>query len=128
VAGSSIKLWKKLGIDYYTNGPKTVQRNYLTKGKEFENEQKYNVLYNLRIQKERQNKELIPSLEEYNLYFGGRPFDDSIKIMHPGPINRGVEIDSEIADSNQSLILDQVEMGVALRMALIYLLGQKKGA
>jgi aspartate carbamoyltransferase catalytic subunit len=85
----------------------------------------------LRIQLERQNIQYFPSLREYTMQYGltrtrmeqiGKP----ILIMHPGPINRGVEISSEMADSDSSVILDQVENGVAIRMAILYLLAQKK--
>ena len=81
----------------------------------------------LRIQLERQNQVLFSSLREYNLAYGvSKKLLDSLKkeivIMHPGPINRGVEIDSDVADSNQSIILQQVENGVAVRMAVLYLL------
>jgi aspartate carbamoyltransferase catalytic subunit len=74
---------------------------------------------------------LFSSLREYNLAYGvTRKILDSINkeiiIMHPGPINRGVEIDSDVADSNQSIILQQVENGVAVRMAVLYLLAGKK--
>jgi len=81
----------------------------------------------LRIQLERQNQVLFSSLREYNLVYGiKRQMLDELKkdivIMHPGPINRGVEIDSDVADSRQSIILRQVENGVAVRMAVLYLL------
>jgi aspartate carbamoyltransferase catalytic subunit len=81
----------------------------------------------LRIQLERQNQVLFSSLREYNLVYGiKRQMLDELKkdivIMHPGPINRGVEIDSDVADSRQSIILQQVENGVAVRMAVLYLL------
>jgi len=81
----------------------------------------------LRIQLERQNQPLFSSLREYSLAYGiNRRLLDSlgkeIVIMHPGPINRGVELDSDVADSGQSLILHQVENGVAVRMAVLYLL------
>jgi aspartate carbamoyltransferase catalytic subunit len=130
VAGSAEKLWQKLGIKYKKFGPHPVIRKHspgiILDRRDFN---EFNILYNLRIQKERQNKELIPSLEEYHSYFGIRSKDigPGVFVMHPGPINRGVEMDSESADSPNSLILDQVEMGVALRMACIFLLGQKKG-
>jgi len=129
VAGSAIKLWEKLGIQYEIEGPKTVQKRFLKSHDSLAPKDQFNVIYNLRIQKERQDNELIPSLEEYNEFFGTKSIENksNTMIMHPGPINRGVELDSEIADSGSSLILDQVEMGVALRMALIFLLGQKKG-
>ncbi len=81
----------------------------------------------LRIQLERQDAKFFPSLREYTQYFGiNRPLLESLKspvvIMHPGPINRGVELTSEVADSDQAIILDQVENGVAVRMAVLYLL------
>jgi aspartate carbamoyltransferase catalytic subunit len=74
---------------------------------------------------------LFSSLREYNLAYGvsKKLLDEigkEIVIMHPGPINRGVEIDSDVADSNQSIILQQVENGVAVRMAVLYLLSGKK--
>ena len=81
----------------------------------------------LRIQLERQNQVLFSSLREYNLVYGIKrhmldEINKDIVIMHPGPINRGVEIDSDVADSRQSIILQQVENGVAVRMAVLYLL------
>ena len=81
----------------------------------------------LRIQLERQNINFFPSLREYHQYFGItrerlEPLDKEIVIMHPGPINRGVEISSDVADGAHSIILDQVENGVAVRMAVLYLL------
>ena len=84
----------------------------------------------LRIQLERQDIKFFPSLREYAVLFGlDKALLDSLSkeiiIMHPGPINRGVEISSDVADSKQSIILDQVENGVAVRMAVIYLLAAK---
>jgi aspartate carbamoyltransferase catalytic subunit len=84
----------------------------------------------LRIQLERQEIKYFPSLREYSMLFGLNKqlldsLDKRILIMHPGPINRGVEITSEVADSDQSIILNQVENGVAIRMAIIYLLASK---
>ena len=81
----------------------------------------------LRIQLERQNQPLFSSLREYSLAYGiNKRLLDSLSkeivIMHPGPINRGVELDSDAADSKQSIILHQVENGVAVRMAVLYLL------
>ena len=81
----------------------------------------------LRIQRERMNKGLIPSVREYREFFGLsneriKNHSKEITILHPGPINRGVEIDSEVADSDQSIILDQVLNGVATRMAVLFLL------
>ena len=85
----------------------------------------------LRIQLERQNKPLFSTLREYSLYYGiDKALLDSLKkqivIMHPGPINRGVELASDVADSEHSIILDQVQNGVAVRMAVLYLLAGKK--
>jgi aspartate carbamoyltransferase catalytic subunit len=87
----------------------------------------------LRIQLERQNQVLFSSLREYNQAYGItkqllRSIQKDILIMHPGPINRGVELDSDVADSGQSIILDQVENGVAVRMAVLYLLSGRKEA
>ena len=81
----------------------------------------------LRIQLERQQLKYFPSLREYALYYGIdnamlRKLDKEIVIMHPGPINRGVELASDVADSPHAIILEQVENGVAIRMAVLYLL------
>jgi aspartate carbamoyltransferase catalytic subunit len=86
----------------------------------------------LRIQLERQEISYFPSLREYSMQFGLNKeilnsLSKEIVIMHPGPINRGVEITSDVADSKQSIILNQVENGVAIRMAVIYLLAAKIG-
>lgn len=84
----------------------------------------------LRIQLERQDIKYIPSIREYTNYFGINKamldsLDKEVLIMHPGPINRGVELSSDVADSNHSIILNQVENGVAIRMAILYLLASK---
>jgi aspartate carbamoyltransferase catalytic subunit len=84
----------------------------------------------LRIQLERQDINLFPSLREYSNIYGIdldllNSLSKEIIIMHPGPINRGVELSSDVADSDHSLILDQVENGVAIRMAVLYLLSNK---
>ena len=84
----------------------------------------------LRIQNERMGTVYFPSNREYSQNFGLnldrlKQLKKKIIILHPGPINRGVEISSDVADSNQSIILDQVQNGVAIRMAIIYLLGSK---
>ena len=81
----------------------------------------------LRIQLERQHVNYFPSLREYSLYFGInnkllKSINKDLIIMHPGPINRGIEISSDVADSSSSIILNQVENGVAIRMAILYLL------
>jgi len=86
----------------------------------------------LRIQRERQDKAFLPSLREYAVHYGlnlkrlelARP--DAI-VMHPGPMNRGIEIASDVADGSRSLILDQVANGLAVRMAVLYLLGGGAG-
>jgi len=84
----------------------------------------------LRIQLERQNQVLFSSLREYNIAYGVKrklldSLNKDIVVMHPGPINRGVELDSDVADSKQSIILQQVENGVAVRMAVLYLLSNR---
>ena len=86
----------------------------------------------LRIQLERQEISYFPTLREYSMQYGlNKEILDSLEkeiiVMHPGPINRGVEITSDVADSKQSIILNQVENGVAIRMAVIYLLAAKIG-
>ena len=84
----------------------------------------------LRIQLERQKIKLFPSNREYSMLFGLnkdvlKNLNKDILIMHPGPINRGVEVTTDIIDSNQSIVLDQVENGVSIRMAILYLLASK---
>jgi aspartate carbamoyltransferase catalytic subunit len=84
----------------------------------------------LRVQHERMDVKYFPSIREYTQLFGINKelldsIDKDIVIMHPGPINRGVELTSDVADSKQSIILNQVENGVAVRMAVIYLLAQQ---
>jgi len=134
VAQSNIYLLKKMGAEVTVCGPPTLIPKYI------EQALGVRVSYNLkqtlewcdvanvlRIQLERQNQVLFSSLREYNLVYGiKRHMLDEIKrdivIMHPGPMNRGVEIDSDVADSRQSIILQQVENGVAVRMAVLYLL------
>ncbi|MDY6909892.1 MAG: aspartate carbamoyltransferase catalytic subunit [Thermodesulfobacteriota bacterium] len=91
------------------------------------------VIMVLRLQKERQDQMLLPSLREYAVYYGIdrdklRHARKDVLIMHPGPMNRGVEISPDVADGPSSLILDQVTNGVAVRMALLYLLIQREGA
>src|SRR5262249_12036610 len=138
VAQSNIYLLKKMGAEVTVCGPPTLIPKYIHEALGA------NVTYNLkealewcdvanvlRIQLERQNQVLFSSLREYNLTYGisRRLLDDlhkEIVIMHPGPINRGVELDSDVADSKQSIILQQVENGVAIRMAVLYLLAGGK--
>lgn len=134
VALSNIYLLKKMGAHVTVVGPPTLIPKYLTEAFDVKVEydikkglQNCDVANVLRIQLERQNQPLFSSLREYNLSYGiSRKLLDSlnkeITIMHPGPMNRGVEIDSDIADGHQSIILNQVENGVAVRMAVLYLL------
>ena len=139
VALSNIYLLKKMGAEVMLSGPPTLIPKYIKDAFEVSVEydlkkalQWCDVANVLRIQLERQNEVLFSSLREYNLAYGVTrkllsELNKEIIIMHPGPINRGVEIDSEVADSNQSIILQQVENGVAIRMAVLYLLSGKKG-
>ncbi|MBS1743546.1 MAG: aspartate carbamoyltransferase catalytic subunit [Bacteroidetes bacterium] len=138
VALSNIWLLKKMGAEVMLSGPPTLIPTYIKEALGVQVE--YNLLKALRwcdvanvlrIQLERQNQVLFSSLREYNLSYGLtrkllNNLQKEIVIMHPGPINRGVEIDSDVADSNQSIILQQVENGVAVRMAVLYLLAGKK--
>ena len=138
VALSNIFCLKKLGANVKVCGPSTlIPRHINSLGVEVEYDIKKalewcDVANVLRIQLERQDIKYIPSLREYAIYYGiNKPLLDSIQkdivIMHPGPINRGVEITSDVADSKQSIILDQVENGVGIRMAVLYLIAGKRG-
>ncbi|MFN8310536.1 MAG: aspartate carbamoyltransferase catalytic subunit [Chitinophagales bacterium] len=133
VAGSDIPLMLKMGANVKVCGPPTLIPKYIEElGVTFEPDVKKalewcDVANVLRIQLERMDIKFIPSLREYSLFYGiHRELLDSIRkpitIMHPGPINRGVELNSDVADSKQSIILQQVENGVAIRMAVLYLL------
>jgi aspartate carbamoyltransferase catalytic subunit len=138
VALSNIYLLKKAGAEVMVAGPPTLIPKYIKEA--FDIRVEYNlakalqwcdVANILRIQLERQNQVLFSSLREYNLAYGvNKKLLDSLNkeiiILHPGPINRGVEIDSDVADSKQSIILQQVENGVAVRMAVLYLLSNKQ--
>jgi aspartate carbamoyltransferase catalytic subunit len=140
VALSNIYLLKKIGAEVTVAGPPTLIPKYMKEA--FDVRVEYNVRNALewcdvanvlRIQLERQNQVLFSSLREYSMAYGiNRKLLDSLKkeiiIMHPGPINRGVELDSDVADSKQSIILEQVENGVAVRMAVLYLLAGKREA
>jgi aspartate carbamoyltransferase catalytic subunit len=137
VALSNIFCLKKLGAEVTLCGPPTLIPKYIEKlGVNVshhvdETLQWCDVANVLRIQLERQNTKYFSSLREYALYFGINrkrleQLDKEIVIMHPGPINRGVEITSDVADSEHSIILDQVENGVAVRMAVMYLLVNKQ--
>jgi aspartate carbamoyltransferase catalytic subunit len=138
VAMSNIYCLKKQGAEVTVAGPPTLIPKYMGEA------MGVNVTYNLRealewcdvanvlrIQLERQSMPLFSSLREYNLFYGiSRQLLDSLHkdiiIMHPGPINRGVELNSDVADSKQSIILQQVENGVAVRMAVLYLIAGQK--
>ncbi|WP_375578115.1 aspartate carbamoyltransferase catalytic subunit [Marivirga tractuosa] len=137
VALSNIYALKKLGAEVMVCGPATLLPKYIADlGVEISWDVKEalewcDVANILRIQLERQQLKYFPSLREYSLYYGvNKKLLDSIGkeiiVMHPGPINRGVEISSDVADSKQSIILNQVENGVAIRMAVLYLLAQKR--
>ena len=133
VAISNIYSLQKLGAEVMLCGPKTLMPKFISEfGVIIENDIKKalkwcDVANVLRIQLERQEIKYFPSLREYSLYFGiNKKLLDKINkdviIMHPGPINRGIEISSDVADSKNSIILNQVENGVAIRMAVMYLL------
>ncbi|HEU4469912.1 MAG TPA: aspartate carbamoyltransferase catalytic subunit [Flavisolibacter sp.] len=140
VAQSNIYLLTKMGAEVTVCGPPTLIPKYIDQA--FNVKVEYSlrrtlewcdVANVLRIQLERQNQVLFSSLREYSLAYGinkkllnslSRP----VTIMHPGPINRGVELDSDVADSDQSIILHQVENGVAVRMAVLYLLAGERNS
>lgn len=134
VALSNMYLLKKMGAKIKVCGPPTLIPKHLVEALQVEVTyhveealQWCDVANVLRIQLERQNQPLFSSLREYNLAYGItrarlEKLQQSITIMHPGPINRGVELDSDVADGPHSIILDQVENGVAVRMAVMFLL------
>jgi aspartate carbamoyltransferase catalytic subunit len=137
VARSNIWAMSKLGVNVTLFGPKTVLPSNTsplkcTIAKNFKEAiDNADVVMMLRIQLERQNKCLIPSLREYATYFGlneksAKYLKKDAIIMHPGPINRGVELATEIADGKNSVILCQVENGIAVRMAVLYMLAMQK--
>jgi aspartate carbamoyltransferase catalytic subunit len=137
VALSNMYLLKKMGAEIMVVGPPTLIPTYIAEALGVR--VSYNVQQALqwcdvanvlRIQLERQNQPLFSSLREYNLAYGINKnmldkLGKEIVIMHPGPINRGVELDSDVADGPHSIILNQVENGVAVRMAVLYLLAGK---
>ncbi len=139
VALSNIYLLTKMGAEVTVVGPPTLIPKYIDQA--FNIKVSYNlketlqwcdVANVLRIQLERQNQPLFSSLREYNLAYGiTRKLLDNLQkeivIMHPGPVNRGVELDSDVADGKNSIILQQVENGVAVRMACLYLLADRGG-
>lgn len=136
VALSNIYALQKLGAEVMVCGPTTLIPKYIH---ELGVKVEYNLIKALewcdvanmlRIQLERQDIKYFPSLREYSMQYGLTKaildqLPKKIIVMHPGPINRGVEITSDVADSDQAIILDQVENGVAVRMAVIYLLASK---
>lgn len=133
VALSNIFALQKLGAKVMVCGPPTLLPKFIAQlGVQVELDVKKalewcDVANVLRIQLERQQIKYFPSLREYSLYYGiNKAMLDGLKkeilLMHPGPINRGVELSSDAADSRHSIILDQVENGVAIRMAVLYLL------
>lgn len=133
VALSNIFCLQKLGAEVMVCGPRTLMPRYISSlGVKVEYDLRKalewcDVANMLRIQLERQDIKFFPTLREYTMQYGldmelMKKIGKEITIMHPGPINRGVEITSEVADSAQSIILDQVENGVAVRMAVLYLL------
>lgn len=137
VALSNIFALQKLGAEVMVCGPATLLPKYIKDlGVKVElNVRKAldwcDVANVLRIQLERQQGKLFPSLREYTLYYGIDKklldsLDKEIVLMHPGPINRGVELSSDAADSHHSIILNQVENGVAIRMAVVYLLASRQ--
>lgn len=136
VALSNILCLTKLGAEVTVCGPPTLIPKYIgSLGVRVEYDVKKalnwcDVANVLRIQLERQDIKYIPSIREYTNYFGINKalldsLDKEVLIMHPGPINRGVELSSDVADSDHSIILNQVENGVAIRMAILYLLASK---
>ncbi|MGI9541637.1 MAG: aspartate carbamoyltransferase catalytic subunit [Cyclobacteriaceae bacterium] len=139
VALSNIFALQKLGAEVMVCGPSTLLPRHIGElGVKVELDVEKalawcDVANVLRIQLERQQIKYFPSLREYSLYYGINKklldkLNKEITIMHPGPINRGVELSSDVADSEHSIILDQVENGVAVRMAVLYLLAGVKEA
>ena len=137
VALSNIFCLTKLGAKVRVCGPPTLIPKHITDlGVEVSHDVTDSMLWCdaaniLRIQLERQDLKYFPSLREYSNFFGVNQellnkAKDDVLILHPGPINRGVEITTKVADSKQSVILDQVENGVAIRMAILYLLAAKR--
>ncbi len=138
VALSNIFTLNMLGANVKVCGPPTLIPKHIKSlgvGVEFDIEKALDwcdVANILRIQLERQKMAYFPSLREYSLYYGVNKkmldrLNKNILIMHPGPINRGIEITSDVADSEHSIILEQVENGVAIRMAVLYLLASNPG-
>ncbi len=138
VLRSNIQLLKKMGADVWACGPATLMPADLARfgvtptTSIDEAVDEADVVMMLRIQHERMHGHFIPSTREYFTLFGLTPerlrrAKDDVIIMHPGPMNRGVEIDSDVADGPYSVILEQVTNGVAVRMAVLYLLAGQEG-
>ena len=136
VALSNIFCMQKLGANVRVCGPSTLMPRFLNNlGIEVSHDlldslRWCDVANILRIQLERQERQFFPSNREYAMLFGINKeilskVDKDIILMHPGPINRGVEVTSDVIDSSQSIVLNQVENGVAIRMAVLYLLAAK---
>lgn len=136
VALSNIFLFKKLGAEVKVCGPKSLIPKHVEKlGVTYESSLESALIWcdvasMLRIQNERMNQSFFPTTREYSRDFGLdskklKQIDKEIIITHPGPINRGVELSSDIIDSGKTVILDQVENGVAIRMAVMYLLASR---
>lgn len=137
VALSNIFCLQKMGAEVMVCGPATLLPKYISSlGVLVETNLRKalewcDVANMLRVQHERQDIKYFPSVREYTMQYGVtmpllQSLNKEVVIMHPGPINRGVEITTEVADSSQSIILNQVENGVAVRMAVLYLLAQKR--
>ena len=137
VALSNVLLLKKMGAEVMVCGPTTLIPKFIdTLGVRVEHNLQIaiewcDVANMLRVQHERQDLKYFPSIAEYRAQYGLTMehldgLNKPILVMHPGPINRGVEITSEVADSEHSIILEQVENGVAVRMAVLYLLAEKR--
>ena len=136
VALSNIYAYQKLGAEVTVCGPKSLIPKYIeslnvkVETNLFKALKWCDAVNMLRIQNERMSESYFPTIREYVQQFGLNReilnnLNKEIIIMHPGPINRGVEITSEVADSDQAIILNQVENGVAIRMAIMYLLASK---
>ena len=136
VALSNIFALQKQGAQIKVCGPRSLMPHYIERlGVEVETDfqralEWCDVANMLRIQRERMDMSYFPSTREYVLQYGLNKkrldaLEKEILIMHPGPINRGVEITSDVADSDHSIVLNQVENGVAVRMAILYLLASK---
>ena len=136
VALSNIYCLQKLGAEVKVCGPSSLMPKHLhvlgvTHFSDLKEALNWCDIANvLRIQLERQDVNYFPSLREYSMVYGINKevldsLEKEITIMHPGPINRGIELSSDVADSKHSIILDQVENGVAIRMAVLYLLAGK---